>query len=73
MCGHICEIVCHKTDRGHKKEFKCMKLCQKSCTQNHPCSKLCGEPCHPCLVSELKTFPGIFFQKQCFRRKSMSE
>ena len=56
MCGHQCDKICHKIDQSHKNEFKCMKPCLKSCTQNHPCSKLCGEPCHPCLVTELKTF-----------------
>ena len=25
-CGHKCEAICHKTDRSHKKEFKCMKI-----------------------------------------------
>ena len=46
-CGHICKDKCH-THSIHDRKA-CRQLCSKrheGC--NHPCYKLCGEPCGEC-------------------------
>ena len=39
-CGHLCDRPCHVVDKtGHVAEFKCVKTCQRTCAENHPCQR----------------------------------
>ena len=63
-CGHMCERMCHPTDREHMLT-ECKKICGKilpSCGHNcwrecHECQEQENEQCLPCSESVLRTLP----------------
>ena len=55
-CGHVCRLVCHATDRDHKR-YLCFKPCQLSCESGHKCKKDCYLPCGLCMVRVEKVIP----------------
>jgi hypothetical protein len=54
-CGHMCPQACHPDDRGHLAVM-CSEPCMRlrpilECPEQHPCPKICGQPCGLCLVT----------------------
>ena len=47
QCGHVCELLCHNSDRFHKN-VKCKKPCTKIFPCGHQCTKYCFQECGPC-------------------------
>ena len=57
-CGHSCIEKCHIVDREHKN-FKCMKICERTCSSDHPCKSkhTCWKKCPPCQEMVQKVMP----------------
>ncbi|KAI1716014.1 AAA domain-containing protein [Ditylenchus destructor] len=66
-CGHTCKKMCHALDLEHEKP--CLRKCQKACSsilEQHPCKKLCHEPCGDCEVRVAKQLPcGHSIRAKC--------
>ncbi|KAJ9573480.1 hypothetical protein L9F63_009140, partial [Diploptera punctata] len=59
-CGHLCRLTCHVSEDPHHLKYLCKQNCARknaSCSENHPCTKKCYEPCGLCMFRVEKKLP----------------